>query len=216
MNPLLDWLYPRRAVCMGCGALTGCREDWVCPDCRRALAERWVGAGPAPEGLDGAAYGYVYSGPTAGIVSRMKYTGVYRLSEFMAADMARAYRFIEPTGADMMTFVPMHPARQRQRGYNHAELLARACGSALGLPCAAAVERVRNTPQQARLEAEARRENLRDAFKAIEPLPGRRVVLVDDVCTTGATAQGCAEALKDAGAERVYLLCFAQARGKMK
>ena len=216
MKRLLELLYPTRAVCMGCGSPAGCREDWVCPECRQALAERWVGAAPAPEGIDGAAYGYVYSGPVAGIVSRMKYDGVHRLCQFMADDMVRAFRFIEPTGADLVTFVPMHPARQRQRGYNHAELIARACAEALGLPCELTVSRVRDTPQQARLEAGERRENLRDAFACLHPLPGRKVLLIDDVCTTGATARGCAEALKNAGAERVYLLCYAQARGKQK
>ena len=212
MRRLLELLYPRRAVCMGCGALTGCREDWICPACRQALNERRVGAAPPPEGIDGAAYAYAYAGPAAGIINRMKYTGVHRLAEFMAADMIDACRALDTAGADLITSVPMHPARQRRRGYNHAELLARACAGALGLPCEAAIVRVRDTPQQARLEDEERLSNLRDAFEFLQPLQGRRVLLVDDVCTTGATARGCAEALKAAGAERVYLLCYAQAR----
>ena len=214
MRRLLNLLYPRRAVCMGCGALTGCREDWVCPDCRRGLNERRVGAVPPPSGIDGAACAYVYAGPAAGIVSRMKYSGIHRLAEFMAADMVEAHRFIAPTGADLAVYVPMHPARQRQRGYNHAQLLASACADALNLPCAGVIDRVRNTPQQARLEGDARRENLRDAFDANRSLMGRSILLIDDVCTTGATAMGCAEALRLAGARHVYLLCYAQARGK--
>ena len=214
MNLFLKWLYPLRAACMGCGSRAGCREDWVCPDCRRTLAERWVGAAPGPEGFDGAAYSYVYAGPAAGIVNRMKYNGIHQLAGFMAEDMLRAYRFIQPTGADLVTFVPMHPRRQRLRGYNHAELLARACAEALGLPCENAVERTRDTPQQARLETEQRRENLRDAFAPARSVEGRAVLLIDDVCTTGATARGCAMALRKGGAERVYLLCYAQARGQ--
>ena len=200
---------------MGCGAQTGCREDWVCPGCRQALARLWIGAFPPPEGLDGAACGYAYAGPSAGIVGRMKYTGVHRLAGFMAEAMIDAERFLEPTGAGVVTFVPMHLKRQRARGYNHAELLARSVAEALSLPCEPLIERVRDTPQQARMDEAARRENLKDAFRLTRPVDGRRVILVDDVCTSGATAQGCAGALRAGGAESVYLLCYARAKREM-
>lgn len=211
-NALLGLLFPRRANCMGCGAATGCREDWICPDCRQDLAQSWVGAEPPPLGIDAAAYAYVYRGAAAGVVRRLKYSGVGRLAGFMGEDMARAYRFIEPTGADCVCCVPMHPKRRRKRGFNHAELLARDVAARLGLPYVDALERVRDTPQQARLNDKARRENLRDAFAVKEPIAGRRVILVDDVCTTGTTAVSCARVLKAHGAERVYLLCYTRAR----
>ena len=111
LNALRTLLFPLRANCMGCGAATGCREDWICPACRQALTEGWVGASPPPEGIDAAAFAYVYHGAAVGLVSRLKYGGVYRLAGFMGGDMARAYRFIEPTGADCVTCVPMHPKR---------------------------------------------------------------------------------------------------------
>ena len=208
----LDLIYPRRAVCMGCGSAAGCREDWICPECRRALADSWVGAWPPPKGIDGAAYAYVYRGPAAGIVQRMKYSGVYRLADFMAADMARACAFLGPTGADFVTAVPMHPKRLRQRGYNHAERMARSVAARMGLPYLEALDRVRDTPQQARLDEETRRGNMKDAFALRAAVRGRVALLVDDVCTTGATARACAKALKRGGAKRVYLLCYTVAQ----
>lgn len=211
-NGILNLLYPKRANCMGCGAATGCREDWICPACREELAKGWVGAEPPPKGIDAAAYAYVYRGAAASIVRRLKYGGVGKLAGFMGEDMVRAYRFIEPTGADCVCCVPMHRRRLRQRGYNHAELLARDVAARLGLPYVRALERVRDTKQQARLDDRARRQNLKDAFGVREPVTGRRVILVDDVCTTGTTAVACARALRDGGAQAVFLLCYTRAK----
>ena len=213
LNALRTLLFPLRANCMGCGAATGCREDWICPACRQALTEGWVGASPPPEGIDAAAFAYVYHGAAVGLVSRLKYGGVYRLAGFMGGDMARAYRFIHPTGADCVTCVPMHPKRRTRRGYNHAALLARELAARVDLPFVELLERVRDTPQQAKLEDDARRSNVSGAFRGLEAARGRRVLLVDDVCTTGSTATACARALRAAGAGAVCLVCYAKARG---
>ena len=216
-DALLVLVYPRRAVCMGCGTRSGFPRDWLCETCRENLASRWVGAGRVPEGglFDGAAYGYYYGGPASGLVRHLKYQSVTRLSGLMAKSMADAYAFIEPTGADGLVPVPMHRKRLRQRGFNHAELLAKDTGAILGLPVVNAVERTRNTRQQARLSGVERRNNLEGAFALAGDVRGRRLVLVDDVCTTGATANACARLLREGGAEAVYLLCFAVA-GKEK
>ena len=215
-DALLGLVYPRRAVCMGCGTRAGFPRDWLCEDCRQKLAMRWVGAGQPPAGgwFRGAAYGYHYGGPVSGLVRHLKYQGVTRLSPLMARAMAKAYGFIEPTGADCLVPVPMHKKRQRQRGFNHAERLARDVGALLDLPVLCAVVRVRNTRQQARLSASERRHNLDGAFALAADVRGKRVVLVDDVCTTGTTANACARCLLDGGAEAVYLLCFAVAAEK--
>jgi len=106
----------------------------------------------------------------------------------------------------------MHPRRLRQRGYNHAALLAEAAARQLSLPVEEALERTRDTAQQARLGGQERRGNQLGAFCVTGDAAGRRVLLVDDVCTTGATAGACADALLQAGASAVCLLCFAVAR----
>ena len=210
---LLELIYPIRAECMGCGAKTGFERDWLCEDCRQALANRWVGAATPPEGglIDGAAYGYFYGGPAGGLVRNLKYRGVSRLAEPMGRQMVRALEGLQPAHIDCVTPVPMHVRRVRKRGVNQALLLAREVADGLQLPLEEALVRTRNTLQQARLDDAKRLHNLDGAFAVAGNVAGKRVLLVDDVCTTGATANACAEALLKEGASAVLLVCFCMA-----
>ena len=104
----------------------------------------------------------------------------------------------------------MHPKRLKQRGFNHAEVLARAMAARLEMPYEDVIVRTRNTVQQARLEGEERLNNLKDAFEADGSVRGRRILLVDDVYTTGETARECAIALLAAGARSVSFLAYAK------
>lgn len=116
--------------------------------------------------------------------------------------------------ADLIVPVPLHPRRLVDRGYNQAALIAAEVAVELEAPLAArALIRLRNTPQQAHLAREARLGNVRQAFRARDPreIQGRRVVLVDDVATTGATITACAEALLAAGAASVTAIVVARA-----
>ena len=207
---LLELIYPIRAECMGCGTKAGFERDWLCEDCRQALANRWVGAATPPEGglIDGAAYGYFYGGPAGGLVRNLKYRGVSRLAEPMGRQMVRAFEGLQPAQIDCVVPVPMHIRRTRKRGVNHALLLAKAVADGLGLPLEEALVRTRNTRQQARLNDAERLHNLDGAFAVAGDVAGKRVLLVDDVCTTGATANACAKALLENGASTVLLVCF--------
>ena len=140
----------------------------------------------------------------------LKYRGVLELAEPMSADMLRAYAQIQPTGAELVVPVPMHAKRLCRRGFNQSETLARKVAAGLGLPFEEGIVRTRNTVQQARLAGEARRKNLKDAFRAESVVSGKRVLLVDDVYTTGETARECAKALRDAGARSVSFLTYAK------
>ena len=210
---LLELIYPIRAECMGCGAKAGFERDWLCEDCRQALASRWVGVAPPPEGglIAGAAYGYLYGGPAGGLVRNLKYRGVSRLAEPMGRQMVRAFEGLQPALIDCVTPVPMHIRRRRKRGVNQAMLLAREVATGLGLHMEEALVRTRNTRQQARLNDAERLHNLDGAFAVTADVAGKRVLLVDDVCTTGATANACAGALLEGGASAVLLVCFALA-----
>jgi ComF family protein len=107
--------------------------------------------------------------------------------------------------------VPLHPARQRERGYNQAALLAQPLAAALGLPYDAHVlRRVKPTPPQVGLSRQERQRNLRHAFSAEPGIAGRTIVLVDDVVTTGSTLASAAQACLAAGAARVYGLSLAR------
>ena len=216
LDAVLRLVYPTRAVCMGCGSKAGFSRDWLCDDCRQALAKRWIGAAPPPKGFDAAAYAYLYGGPAGGMVRNMKYYGARRLAGPMARAMASALAMIEPTGCDWIAPVPMHPKRLRQRGFNHAARLADELGKLTGLPVRDALVRTRNTRQQARLEDDERRGNMDGAFALAQVVAGQRILLVDDVCTTGATAKACAEALRAGGAAAVCLVCFAAAKKEVR
>jgi len=119
-----------------------------------------------------------------------------------------------PVPADVLVAVPLHSRRQRTRGYNQSLLLAREVSRRLDLPLAAeALFRRRDTPPQARaMEADARRRNVAGAFDCRPgAVAGRRVLLVDDVTTTGATLDACARALLAEGeASSVWALTFAR------
>jgi ComF family protein len=112
---------------------------------------------------------------------------------------------------DFLVPVPLHPARQRERGYNQSLEIARGLAQALERPVLdGLVARRKNTRQQARLEADERRKNLQGAFIALDTVPREGLIgLVDDVLTTGATFNACAQALLEAGAQRVWAVALA-------
>jgi ComF family protein len=144
-------------------------------------------------------------------VHALKYAGWRVAAGPMAQEMARR---LGPRleGADLLVPVPLGRARLRERGHNQAALLADALGERCALPAVADVlERSRETRTQTALHPEQRRANVAGAFRATRPLAGARVVLVDDVLTTGATLVAAAEALGAAGAATVGAVTFARA-----
>lgn len=204
---LLDLVFPKNAVCMGCGSKAGFEGEWLCPACRRALAKNWKGAFQEDK-LDGSAAAYQYGGPAGSVVRYMKYIGVLELTDMMTDDMLRAWNQVLPADVEMVVPVPMHPRRLRTRGFNQSEVLAKSVAEKLNLPCENALIRTRNTVQQARLTGKARKKNLKDAFRAEDFVNGKWVLLVDDVYTTGTTAHECAAALRAAGARYVSYLAY--------
>jgi ComF family protein len=158
--------------------------------------------------VDRAAAAGAYEGTLRAIVHALKYDGRRSLARPLAALMReRAAELLD--GADASVPVPLHPSRQRERGFNQAADLARR----LGLPVVPALRRVRATSAQADLPAGRRHANVRDAFamrRAGMRLRGATVVLVDDVSTTGATLEACARALKQGGVVEVRALTAAR------
>ena len=113
---------------------------------------------------------------------------------------------------DLVLSVPLHSSRRRERGYNQSDLIARAVGGVLRLPVEErTLRRMRATPTQTTLGLDEREANVADAFQVRRPLnvAGRRILLVDDVVTTGATANACTEALLQAGAASVRVAAIA-------
>lgn len=168
-----------------------------------------------PDGLVQLEWCCAFSGPARACVHALKYDGELRLVEPLAHLMARRWRRAG-VGGDLLVPVPVHAERLRQRGFDQAELLARAIGRMLGLPAALALERAARTRAQHKLGRRARASNVGQAFVAtshsVRTVAGRWVVLIDDVVTSGATLAGCARALNDAGAAAVSALTLARER----
>ncbi len=118
--------------------------------------------------------------------------------------------------ADLIIPVPLHPARERERGFNQAVVLARALARAVKLPLDehSVVRRVHTERHRGGMDAKARRESVANAFavRHADLIAGKRVLLIDDVFTTGATVSTCAIALNEVGAEEVFVLTIARAR----
>ena len=117
-----------------------------------------------------------------------------------------------PITADVVVAVPMHSKRLRKRGYNQAQLIAKELASLLQLPVSEGIiTRIKDTTSQVSLSAEDRRKNVEGAFECTgNELSGKNVLLIDDVCTTGATMNACAITMKESGADSVWGLAFSR------
>lgn len=188
---VLDAIFPPR--CAGCGSLGG----WFCSRCAGSVRPPPRGA---VDGLDAVYAGALLAGPLQRAIHDYKYGPRPQLAAALAAVVATAVA-IRP---DLVVAVPLHPERRRARGFDQALALAGPLASALGVPCRDALRRVRDTPAQVGLVAVQRMDNVRGAFCWAGPdPPPPRVLLVDDVLTTGATLQACAAAVRTAGGRRV-------------
>lgn len=150
---------------------------------------------------------YLLGGALADAVHRFKYEG----REELARGLSALFAGCQPPRADVVAPIPLHPVRLRQRGYDQAALLAREAARQWSLPVRPLLRRVRATPQQVGSDRRRREENVRGAFRALSAAAGRRVCLVDDVLTTGATAAEAARTLLAAGAIRVEIRTLARA-----
>lgn len=229
---LLDLVFP--PVCLQCDAPTS-MPDVLCAACFRNLRpitaplcpvmglpfEVSIGpdvlsaealADPPPFGRARAAV--IYNEVARTLVSRLKYGDRPELARFCARLMAGAGQDLWP-GDPLLVPVPLHPARQRERRYNQSAELAHALAKLTGLPVdPLLVRRIRRTRQQVGLSGDGRQRNVAGAF-AVHPdmlrrLRGRRIIVVDDVYTTGATTKAVTRALLKAGAGSVDVVSFAR------
>ena len=146
-------------------------------------------------------------------VHRLKYDKKIHLGKRLAQKLGESMsEEREFAGCDMVIPVPLHRARERERGFNQSEVLAKGISRAIGISLTKGIlKRKRNTKDQTYLNAQQRAENVRGAFVVTHPkkIDGKRVILVDDVMTTGATLNECARMLLDAGAENIFAVTLA-------
>lgn len=191
------------SVCAICGRpLPPDQDEGVCSDCSgktRAFVKGYTCAR--------------YGDRERDLLHRFKYGGRAYTAPFLARLLAERLGF-ERLEADLVVPVPMHPGKERNRGYNQAELLAAALADQIGLPLEKRfLVRTAMTVPMSRLSAEEREAACRDLYRAApgaeECLAGKKVLLVDDIFTTGSTADACSRALLEAGAASVCVATFA-------
>jgi ComF family protein len=231
---LLDLLYPPR--CEACGRL---RREPFCAECRAAVEPLQppqcavcgqpfdpaaAGAPLCPEcrlrrrhPFRIARSAVYYEGPLVQAIWRFKYRGQMVLAEPLAQFLVAALASgpaadLELGSVDVVCPVPLHPSRLSERGFNQSELLAEHLAAAIGKPLRLLLERTRATLPQVDLPRGSRAANVRDAFasRPAEVIQGQRVLLVDDLFTTGATLRECARALRRAEAAEVRVLTLAR------
>lgn len=221
----LDLVFPRS--CCGCGAI----GTLLCSACRPRLAAKapsclvcsrrnftgilcsWC---EGTSGLRRFLAPFSYRDPLVReLIHTYKYAGVQELSALFAEEIAAFLRFyaIRPAGPSVLVPIPLHRARERERGFNQAALLAAEIGARLDLAVEPALRRRRATgPQVALASFPERRANMAGAFAVTDEaaVAGRTAILVDDVSTSGATLSEAARVLRAAGARTVWALAIAK------
>ncbi len=220
----LDALFP--IYCLGCGQEGG----WLCVDCHSAIAAKPLflcpGCGLVSAGgvvhsccLDNTPLAalispYHYADPKVRrLIKEYKYHGAGEIKRILcgltAAGVGKLKTLFPATA--VVIPVPLHAARERERGFNQAATIGGVVAETLGLAAATPLTRRKKTEEQARLDTAERRANCQQAFSSL-PVAGD-VILVDDVVTSGETMRAAAQALREAGARRVFGFALAHGRG---
>ena len=208
---ILEMLFPPK--CILCGKLLEGSETDLCRICR--VESPWCDKNNLKFSfLDSWAAVWYYKGNIRKSLHRYKFRNAQHYASaygrFMAMKLMREY----PEGFDILTWIPVSRWRKFTRGYDQVELLAEAVGRELEMKPVRTLEKIRNNRPQSRISGAAkRRANVLGIYRLTDsnPLEGKRILLLDDIITTGATAGECAQVLLTGGAKEVHLGCIAAA-----
>jgi len=210
IESLLNLLFPPK--CPFCGHIQ--EHPRVCPDCEKNLP--WLAEGETLRTLPGnlrCAGALAYEDLAREGVLRFKFRGASAAGEVLGGLVAQCAAEQFAGEFDVVTWVPVSRKRLRKRGYDQAELLARgACRLWETTPVKLLEKTVDTPPQSGLQDAAARRANVLGVYEPVGEIAGRRILLIDDICTTGATLSECARVLKDAGAAEVVCAVVALTR----
>lgn len=221
MISFLDILFPKRCascgqfgdyICKDCFSKIAYLEKPVCPICQRqAIGGKTHPVCAGKYTLDGLVVVFRYRGPIKSAIQKVKYKWAYQLIKPLLNILISSLWRFEVGQERVLTPIPLHPRRQKWRGFNQAELLAKIIARTFGLTFENLLVRKTETQTQVGLTKEARRKNVRGAFilKSGAKVWGRDFLLVDDVYTSGATMKEAARVLKKAGAKSVWAMAIA-------
>lgn len=197
--------YNDGAICGHCGRKVLSFEPY-CTTCKGKLVA-----------LDLCRSVFSYQEPISTLIKRLKYGNKRYLADYFSEELSKLY-LKSYFNADYIVYVPMTDKAKRKRGFNQSELLARNLSEKVNVPILDCLKKTTETKRQATLTATERRKNLENAFRVTDKkvVKGKTLLIVDDVTTTGSTAEVIAERLKKAGANQVYLLTVASTPPKEK
>lgn len=206
---MLEYIYPR--ICFVCKTNPEAGDGLLCAACNDQLEPTQLGDWRADvtcsAGIDAAYSGWFFKGPLMNLIHTLKYSDCAKFGAVYGSKLGRLFEKEVKSQVDLITAVPLHSLKARERGYNQAEWLARGLsrewGKAVDFQL---LKRVRATRTQTLLDASERQSNMRSAFRALKRVDGLRIAVVDDVLTTGSTISECAVVLKAAGASQVIAI----------
>lgn len=207
---IMSLLFPPK--CILCGKVLEKDESDLCRFCRTDAPE-YPSRKSKPQFLDSFAAVWYYERNVRRSLLRFKFYNARWLAEPYGRLLAMKILETHPEGFDILTWVPVSRLRKLRRGYDQVELLAMAVGRELGMDPVPLLKKVRNNRPQSRIRGEAkRRANVLGVYRMVPAdVAGKRILLLDDILTTGATAGECARVLKTAGAEEVHCAVMAAA-----
>lgn len=209
-------LFPPK--CVLCGKLLEKDETDICRTCRTEAPECPVSRTKLPF-LDSWAAVWYYEGEVRRSLLRYKFYGARSFAPCYGRVLAMKLQQTLPDGADILTWVPISKLRKLRRGYDQVELLAFAVGTELGMEPVPLLKKIRHNRPQSGIVGQARRKaNVLGAYKVLPPelVQGKRILLLDDIVTTGATVGECARMLLTAGAKEVHCGAVAAVRHRTK
>lgn len=218
---IAEAIYPNNIYCMRCGdTIDSSRLHGLCDNCVQFIP--WATKNPFGSYMEEFAFDDVwpvtrYGSAVRGMIHSLKLYGKTYMARNMGTLLAER-ALMENIEYDALVSVPLYKDKERARGYNQADLLAVYASKALASPYwNRGLEKSCETGSMRMADSVTRRSMLTGAFRVpieyVHKMQGAHILLVDDVCTTGSTADACARTLKDAGARRVTLLCFAASSG---
>ncbi len=209
-DPLLSFVFP--ALCVSCETPLDDNETYICKSCHSQLTRidpRYIKALKeeiTTRFFDDLFIVYEFDSIFQTLIHLLKYQHFMGISELFAEAL---YTRVQ-NEYDEISAVPLNPIRMRERGYNQSALIATHFSRKTGIPFnPLLLERIKNTPSQTKLNREQRIKNMQDAFICHFDLSGQRILLIDDVITTGSTLNACAFVLKTAGAKQVDIAALA-------
>lgn len=211
-DTILDVLFPRR--CVLCEKLLRGDETDLCRGCRMEAPEYTDGKS-TPQFLDSFTAVWYYEGNVRQSLLRYKFGGARHYARCYGALLAMRVEKRYPEGFDLVTWIPVSPLRNFRRGYDQVKLLGKALGREMGIRPVPLIRKIRHNPAQSGIRESARRKkNVRGVYRVLpgREIQGKRILLLDDILTTGATAGEAARVLKAAGAKEVHCAVMAAAR----